>query len=441
MKELLARDVAVLIKEAARTGNYKATRIAQGLWVVPRKRQDGYRWFVKLRWTQHNGKEQVKALGGYRAEKLAQYLAEARRTREALREGDNPHNILGKGTVPTFREVAEAYIAAKVDTRVEAGGSKKGANNIKACIRKRYKVLGDLRIDRIEPADVIRALGADKGKAGDWARTPASGRKALRAIQWVIAYGYTPLKIMQGTNPARWENIRYVIPSQPAVPPRKHQGLPPAEVPAAFRELAATKCAGYRGWGTEALKFTMLTVARSNEVMQMRWDQINWNTKSWDRPWTMMKARLDHRIPLSTAALAMLRELEQFRRDDNPYVFQGMKRGTGLSHNALRAAMRRTKFGNYIVKNKRATPHGYRTSFVDWRREDEALSLRFNEEIVDISLAHFDDDAVRAAYKESDLLERRRPLMELWAQHVTGTTAAPAVLVTAAHAAPAQRAA
>jgi integrase len=429
MESMTTRDVAGLIKEAAHSGIYKATRIAEGLWLVPRKRQDGYRWFIKLRWTLHGGKENVKALGGYRPQKHAYYLAEARRVRAALRIGESPHNVLGTTGIPTFREVAEVYIAAKVDARVAGGGSKKNANNIKASIAKRYKVLGDLPIDRIEVADIIRSLG------GDWARTPSSARKALRAIQWVLAYGYSKAKIAQPLNPALWMNIKHEIAPQPKRPTRKHQGLPPSEVPASFRELAATKRAGYRGWGTEALKFTMLTTARSAEVMQMRWDQINWKTKSWDRPAAMMKGRLDHRVALSTAALAMLRELEHFRRADNPYVFQGMKAGTGLSHNALREAMRRTTFGNFIVKGKRATPHGYRTSFVDWWREDDDLSRQYNQKLVDIVLAHFEEDAVRAAYMESDLIERRRPLMELWGRYVTGTAAANVSLVEAGEAA------
>jgi len=412
---LTARTAAALIKEANRAGDYRKRRLAEGLWLVPQRRAEDVRWFVLLRWRQNGSKEKVKSLGTYDPAKHEHYLAELARAREALREGLNPHNALGKtglSAAGTFKATAEAYIADRVDTRVAAGGSIKNASATKSCIRKRYKALGHLPLTAITTDDLKRAVGADR-PGGFWFKRLPASRLALNRIAWVIDYGFAKSEINLA-NPADWRRLKLIMPRRKHHETKSHRSVAPVDVPAAFRELAATKRAGYRGWAPLALRFAILTGSRGNEVMKMRWDDINWRTKSWDRSAAQMKTGRGHRVPLSAAALAMLHELEPFRRG-NPFVFQGQKLNTGLTHNSLRNAMQSTSFGEL------ATPHGFRTSFYDWWRKGVGWNHQFPEKLVDLCLAHWEKNKVRAAYQKDDLLEERRVLMERWARFVTGT--------------------
>ena len=227
-------------------------------------------------------------------------------------------------------------------------------------------------------------------------------------------------------------------------PSYAERSIGPDEIPAAFRELATTKRAGYRGFGAQALRFLILTVARSKEVADMTWDQISWDTKSWDRSDEFMKAKAGHRVALSEPALALLRELEPFR-GNNPFVFQGQKPGTSITQNVIRTAMSKTRFGKVVrvkIGDKevpvQATPHGFRTSFSDWHDKNHT----FPEKVVSACLAHVrKQDAEREEgrvrrkhYSNADrsLFNKRRELMELWGQHVTATAAAPVALVASA---------
>jgi integrase len=366
----------------------------------------------------------VKSLGVYRPEQHSQYLAEAARARQALAEGHSPHTAISRpsgGKSNTFAAWAEAYIAAKITPRLHTEGSVKNVNATIACIKESTTVLGDLEITAIKDDDIIRALGADK-PGGYWFKHPPAARKRLRRITWVIDYGLAKSGMSHVANPADWKRLKRVITEHEHYG-ENHPSVPPANVPAVFRELSATTRSGYRGWAPLALRFAILTVTRGNEVMKMRWDDITWRTNSWDRGKKNMKARLRHRVPLSQAALAMLRELEPFR-GSNPYVFQGQKPNTGLSHNSLRTAMQKTSFGEL------ATPHGFRTSFVDWWLDGEGWNHEFTRDDIDLCLAHAEDE-VRAAYRNNDILEKRRRLLERWGKYVTGTEAAPVIAVAA----------
>jgi integrase len=416
-RPLTAAQAVALISADERTGQHMPHRIAEGLYLTPQPRKDGVRWVALLRWTL-NGKADNKVLGNYDRAQHGFFLALAVRAREALQQGLNPHTVLDAGdAVPgTYKEAAEAFINMKVMARVAEGGSTKNAKNIASCIRRRYKALGHLQLTAISPKDIQRALLAD------WNRTIPAARKALRRIAKVIDYGFALSQVYDRVNPADWKRAQSYMPDQDRHRTKHHLALEPAEVPAAFRELAAVSRNGYRGCGAAALRFLILTGARGNEVIRMEWEDIDWSAKKWVRPADKMKGRVQHEVPLSEPALIVLREQQRYAR--GPFVFPGQKTGTGLSENAIRGAMQRTTFG------QQATPHGFRSSLAGWWRT-AAVSAKFRKVILDDALAHVrreeDDeskgvDHVFRAYDRAKLFVERRAFMKQWAEFVTGMT-------------------
>jgi integrase len=123
-----------------------------------------------------------------------------------------------------------------------------------------------------------------------------------------------------------------------------------------------------------------------------------------------MKADKEHRVPLAPRAVAILKEMKQIRL--NEYVFPGAKPGRPLSNMALAMLLRRLGYGNI-------TAHGFRSSFRDWAAERTS----FPREVAEMALAHKIPDAVEAAYRRSDLFDKRRKLMEAWAAYCTSVGA------------------
>jgi integrase len=199
----------------------------------------------------------------------------------------------------------------------------------------------------------------------------------------------------------------------PAKPPnlknakgqRKHlPALPYTEVPAFMTELRAKDFISAR-----ALEFTILTAARTNEVIGAKWDEINLSETTWTVPATRMKAGVEHRVPLSERVLEILASLQ--REDGNPFVFIGSKSGfigsksgQPLHNTAMLELMRGVRPG--------FVPHGFRSTFRDWAAE----TTGFPGDILEMALAHVIKDKVEAAYRRGDLFDKRRKLMDAWAE-------------------------
>ena len=163
------------------------------------------------------------------------------------------------------------------------------------------------------------------------------------------------------------------------------------------------------GVAARALEFLILTAARSGEVLGARWDEIDLDAKLWTVPRERMKAGLEHRVPLSRRAVAILSELEATRASE--FVFPGLKRGSPLSSMALEMTMRRMKAD--------ATVHGFRSTFRDWAGE----CTSFPREVAEAALAHLVGDSVERAYRRGDALQKRRELMSAWASFCTAVAA------------------
>ena len=174
--------------------------------------------------------------------------------------------------------------------------------------------------------------------------------------------------------------------------------MPFVDVPAFIGTLRAMQ-----GVAPRALEFTILTAARSGEVLGARWEEIDLQGKVWTVPAERMKAGNEHRVPLSDRALAILKELHRVRTSG--FVFPGFKRGLPLSNMPLEAVLRRAKID--------VTTHGFRSSFRDWAGDHTA----FARDVVEAALAHAIENKTEAAYRRSDALEKRRKLMTAWATY------------------------
>ena len=162
------------------------------------------------------------------------------------------------------------------------------------------------------------------------------------------------------------------------------------------------------GIGARALRFAILTAARSGEVRGARWGEIDRSAATWIVPAQRMKGGREHRIPLSEPALRVLREMAHARLscDSDALVFPGRDAGRSLSDMSLTAVLRRMGRGEL-------TAHGFRSSFRDWAAETTA----YPTELVEMALSHAVSNKVEAAYRRGDLFEKRRRLMDDWAAY------------------------
>jgi integrase len=152
-----------------------------------------------------------------------------------------------------------------------------------------------------------------------------------------------------------------------------------------------------------ALEFTILTAARTGEVVGARWSEIDLETRTWVIPAARMKSRREHRVPLSPRAIELLSRL--YREDGNSHLFVGERTRAGLGNMAMPDVLQQ-------MKQSDVTVHGFRSTFRDWAAESTAHP----NHVVEQALAHTISNAVEAAYRRGDLFEKRRHLMNDWAQ-------------------------
>jgi integrase len=176
----------------------------------------------------------------------------------------------------------------------------------------------------------------------------------------------------------------------------------------AYKEIGGfmTELRGQEGVAARALEFAILTAARTNEVIGAKWAEIDIEGRRWTVPPERMKAKREHRVALSGAALAILAALPR----QGPFVFGG-KAGRPLSQMAMLMLLRR-------MGRERLTVHGFRSRFRDWAAE----STDFPTEAAEMALAHAVPDKVEASYRRGDLLQKRYRLAEEWAEFCAATS-------------------
>ena len=162
----------------------------------------------------------------------------------------------------------------------------------------------------------------------------------------------------------------------------------------------------------KALQFLILTATRTSEVLLAKWEEIDLENAIWTIPAERMKARREHRVPLSDAAMAILKSLP--RIEGNPYVFPGARHGKPLSNMALLQLMRKMGYGPEGERGP-YVPHGFRSSFRDWAGEVSS----FPRDVAEMALAHVIENKTEAAYRRGDLFAKRCKMMQAWANFVS----------------------
>ena len=331
-------------------------------------------------------------LGGYPDLPLALARKKSVELRTAVAEGRDPRAERRQPNLPTFRDVAEQYIS----DNAARWKNPKEAVNWRGCLDTyAYPVFGNTRIDRISRADVLAALKPV------WTSKPSIARKLRQRVRAVFAAAMAHDHI--DLNPAG-EVIDAALPKTPAV--KAHfRALPYQDVPDTLEKIeASTASLASR----LCFRFLVLTAARSGEARGARWSEIDLDAPTWIIPASRMKAGVEHRVPLSDAALEALRRAKAL--DDNSgLVFPSpMKSGSPLSDMTLTKLLR----DNGLAET--ATVHGFRTSFRTWAMECTETPWAVGE----AALAHTLGNSTEQAYARSDLFERRRALMEAWCNFV-----------------------
>jgi integrase len=219
-------------------------------------------------------------------------------------------------------------------------------------------------------------------------------------LSWATVRGYR-----SGENPARWRgHLDKLLPKRSKVQKVEHHAaLLYSQLPAFYSGLRKQV-----GMGALALRFAILTAARTGEVIGARWSEIDMDAAVWTVPEGRINPQREHRVPLSQEAMRVLKAAKKLQSgDDVAVVFEGL-RGKAMSNAGMSAVLKR-------MKRTDVTVHGFRSTFRDWCAEQTA----FPREIAEAALAHVLTNKAEAAYQRGDLLERRRTLMDAWARFAT----------------------
>lgn len=350
-------------------------------------------WILRVK---IGSKRRDMGLGAYPAVTLAQAREKARHARELIDQGQDP--ILERerkqsklraeqASVITFEAAARSFMDAK---SAEWSNPKHAAQWTATLATYAYPVIGRLHVADVKQTHVLQILQPI------WAtKTETASRLRGRIeniLDWAKARGYR-----KDDNPARWRGHLDKLLSAPEKTTKTvHHPAVPINEAAAFYVALSQR----HGMAARALEFALLTAARSGEVRGAVWAEFDLNAGLWIVPAERMKARKEHRVPLSTSTIGILRALP--RLEGSEFVFPAPRAGA-LSDMALTGVMRRMEL--------KFVPHGLRSTFRDWAAE----RTNYPTELAEMALAHTVGDKVEAAYRRGDMLERRAHMMQAWA--------------------------
>ena len=340
-----------------------------------------------------DGRRRDIGLGGYPTVSLAQARNRASDNREAIGNGRDPVADKRRPSMPTFSEAAHAVHEAN-KPRWRNGSHTRAW--IQTLERHAFPKIGNKHIDTISRTDVLTVL------TPIWSTRPETARRVrqrMRTIfRWAMANELTE------TNPAG-EAIDGALPSMPKV--KAHlRALPYQEVGSALKTVDASQTSLA---SKHCLRFLVLTAARSGEVRGAAWDEIDLQGATWTIPGSRMKAGVEHRVPLSDQALDVLTLAHQLEDGSGLCFPSPLRPGRMLSDMTMTNILRKSGLAD------RATVHGFRTSFKTWTMEQTDTPWAVGE----AALAHQLGGSVEQAYARSDLFDRRRVLMQEWADYVT----------------------
>ena len=366
--------------------------LVQGLhlWVKPNLKK-----YWIFRYSQ-GGKQQNASLGPYPKVSIAEARLKAQELRNQIDSGMNPITERQKQKIQiqglqtkkiVFSEFAKECIKTK---RAEWTNQKHGDQWEYTLKEFAYPIIGDKYLDTINTEDILAILSPI------WVSKTETASRLRGRLEWILASA-TTRKLRAGTNPALWRgHLQTILPAPNKVKKvNHHKALPYRQVPSLIATLT-----GMVTVGALALEFTILNASRTGEVIGGLRSEVNGDI--WVIPANRMKAKKEHRVPLSARSLEIL-AIARAMDADSEYLFSIS--GKSLSNMAMTMALRRAGFD--------ATVHGFRSSFRDWVSEE----TNHPSEVAEMALAHAIGNKVEAAYRRKDLLEKRRILMNDWQRY------------------------
>lgn len=352
-------------------------------------------WLLRIK---IGDKRREIGLGGYPDVTLAQARDKARAARDLIASGVDPIEEkraakaalrVAQAALVTFDEAARRWHDSK---RHEYRNDKHAAQVLTTITTYASPVIGGLPVSAITLAHVMQVLEPI------WKEKTETASRLRGRLESVLSWA-TVSGFRSGDNPARWKgNLDAVLPKPGKVARvEHHRALPIDAVPDFMARLRHVD-----GMGARALEFAILTATRSGEVRGAVWSEVDLAAGIWTVPAARMKAGKEHKVPLSPEAIALLQKLPRFEGSD--YLFCA-PRGGALSDMTLSAVLRRMEVD--------AVPHGFRSTFRDWASERTA----YPSHVAEMALAHAIGNKVEAAYRRGDLFEKRRLMMNDWADH------------------------
>lgn len=360
-------------------------------------------WLFRYRFGETaKGRPRIRemGLGSINTFSLAEARQKALQCRKLLHDGIDPierrkaeraANKVDEAKLMTFKQCANKYISSHSAAWKNLKHTQQWTNTLTTYV---YPVFGDLPVQSIDTDLVMRVIDpiwSDKTETASRLR----GR-IESVIDWAKARGQ-----FEGENPARWRgHLQELLPARSKTQKVKHHAaLPYSEIGHFIRQLDEQE-----GIAAHGLKFMILTAARTGEVIGAKWDEINLKDRMWIIPAVRMKAEKEHRVPMSDAAISTLKEMKAVAHSD--YVFPGGKAKRPLSNMAFLQLLKRMGRANL-------TAHGFRSTFRDWAAE----RTQFPSEVAEMALAHTVSNKVEAAYRRGDMLEKRKKIMDAWADY------------------------
>jgi len=343
-----------------------------------------------------NGKRREMGLGSFPDVELGEARSKASDCRKLSKEGIDPIETrrAEPETIPTFTACAASYIRAHRKGWKNSKHSHQWVRTLKTYARP---VIGKRSVDAISTQEILKILSPI------WTTKTETAKRVQGRIENVLDFAAAH-KYRDRLNPARWRgHLDMLLPKPSRVKTVKHHpAMPYTDVPTFMGELSQNNSVS-----ALALRFLILTATRTSEVLQAQWSEIDTENAVWTIPATRMKARREHRVPLSDTMLADLNALP--RIEGNPFLFPGARYGKPLSNMALLQLMRGMGYG-VNGQHGNFVPHGFRSSFRDWSGEVSS----FPRDVAEMALAHTIENKVEAAYRRGDLFEKRNLMMQAW---------------------------
>lgn len=354
-------------------------------------------------------------LGPCESVSLAEAREQAAVIRAKIRQGIDPiqerqaKEEEERGKNVTFGDCAQDYIKSHQASWKNAKHASQWQNTLATYA---LPVIGDLHPKEVTTEHLLKILQPI------WPTKTETANRVRNRIELILDAAAAK-SLRPSDNPARWRGHLDKLLARPSkiAKVRHHPALAYERIPELFSTLA-----GHQDISAMALQLLILTASRASEVVGAHWAEFEANNGLWIIPSQRMKASNGHRIPLSQPALELLKRIP--RIDNSPYLFPGQRKNNTLTTGAMLMKLRgldeiatsQDQTGWKDPQGNVITTHGLRSSFRDW-----AADLgNFSREAVEIALAHKVAQGAEAAYWRSDLLEKRRALMEAWGDFCLG---------------------